>query len=65
MKVKIGDTIHDPEVEPIMLILSAVDKTNIANMPPENTKYCAYPEKRDAHEIEEWMYKGGEHDNQS
>ncbi len=43
MKVKICDKIYDSEQEPIMVILSEVDKKNIANMHPEATKYCVYP----------------------
>lgn len=43
MKVKIGSTLYDSEVEPIMLILSAEDKSNISNMLPQATKYCSFP----------------------
>ena len=43
MKVKIGDTIHDTENEPIMIILNTNDKENILRMPRDKTKYCGYP----------------------
>lgn len=44
LKVKIGDTIHDSDMEPLMVILSEADKANIAQMTPEYTKYAAFPD---------------------
>jgi len=44
MKVKIGNTIYDSEREPIMIILSQEEKKHIANMTPEATKYCSFPD---------------------
>ena len=44
MKVKVGDTVYDGAVEPIMVILSDVDKRNIANMGPDARKYACFPE---------------------
>lgn len=44
MKVKIGDRIYDSNDEPIMLILSDIDKENIKNMHSDATKYCTYPD---------------------
>lgn len=55
MKVKIGNKIYDPNNTPIMVILSKEDKSNIANMLPEATKYCAFPEDMEINEIENWM----------
>ena len=55
MKVKILDTIYDSDVQPIMIILSDKDKTNIRTMLPENTKYCGYPAGSDKDEILKWM----------
>lgn len=55
MKVKIGDTIYDSETEPIMVILSESDKQNIANMLPEATKYCSYPDTIPTDEIRQFM----------
>lgn len=43
MKVKVGDIIHDSDEEPLMVILSPGDRGNINNMPPDCTKYAAYP----------------------
>jgi hypothetical protein len=44
MKVKVGGIIFDSETQPIMIVLSPKDKENIANMLPECTKYCSYPD---------------------
>ena len=60
MKVKIGNTIHDGEKEPIMLILSKGERKQIAHMAPEATKYCIYPDiekwtKNDEEAIKKWM----------
>lgn len=55
MKVKIRGMIYDAEEEPVMVILSPEDKEKIANMDPDHTKYCAYPEHMDEAEIKEFM----------
>jgi len=55
MKVKVGNTIYDGEKEPVMVILTEADKRNIANMLPEATRYCAYPEEWTEDIIEKWM----------
>ena len=55
MKVKIGDTIYDSEIEPIMVILTESDKKNIKNMLPEATKYCSYPDEIPTDEIRQFM----------
>lgn len=43
MRVKIGDTWHDGNEQPVMVELSDADKKNIVNMLPECTKYCQWP----------------------
>lgn len=58
MRVKVGDTIYNAKDEPVMVILSEMDKQNIANMLPEATKYCGYPEGTDRGFIAEWMDEG-------
>lgn len=55
MKVKIGDKVHDSEIEPVMVILSPADKVNINAMPPQAVKYCAYPEELPTEYIKAWM----------
>lgn len=54
MKVKIGDTLYDSEKEPILLILSDVEKGHISSMSrfPEMVKYCSYPEDSTMMDIE-------------
>jgi hypothetical protein len=44
MKVKVGDTVYSDDDQPLMIILSNADKTNIVNMNPESTKYCSFPD---------------------
>ena len=60
MKVKVGDTIYDGEDQPVMVILSNEDKSNIANMLPANTKYISYPESMSIPEIRAWLKTEGE-----
>lgn len=60
MKVKVGNKVYDPNVEPVMIILTEQDKINISNMAPEATKYCVYPDNsiwpgNDYVKIKEWM----------
>jgi len=60
MKVKVGGKIYDGEEEPVMVILSDMDKENIASMAPDATKYCAYPHaeewiRANYKKIKEWM----------
>ena len=43
LKVKIGNKIYDSKDEPIMLILSPLDKENISNMDKDHLKYCSFP----------------------
>lgn len=49
MKVKVGNKVYDSNNEPIMIILNNGEKQQIANMHPDATKYCQYPDD------EEWM----------
>jgi hypothetical protein len=44
MKVKVGNTIYDGNIEPVMVILSNEDKENIANMTENAHCYCAFPD---------------------
>jgi hypothetical protein len=55
MKVKIGNTIYDSNEEPIMLILSELDKKNITWMATDATKYCSFPDDYDLDDIKEFM----------
>ena len=55
MKVKVGDTVYDGAVVPVMVILSEDDKNNIANMLPESTKYASFPYGSPEDEIGAWM----------
>ena len=60
MKVKIGDTIHDPDSEPIMLIFESKKEQStfgqqIMNMGSGCTKYCIYPSGTDHEEIVKFM----------
>jgi len=47
MKVKIGEITYDSEVEPIMIILTDSDKSNIKNMHPECYRYIIFPDNID------------------
>ncbi len=55
MKVKIGNTVYDSLVEPIMLVLSDEDKFNISHMDTKATKYLSYPESMTKEEAREFM----------
>ncbi len=55
MKVKVGDTVYDPNDQPLMVILTTEDRANISNMPPESTKYCACPDTMDRAAVEAFM----------
>ena len=56
MKVKVEDKVYDGEKEPVMLILDDYDRKNIANMNPECTRYCMYPEGEfTVKQIRKWM----------
>jgi hypothetical protein len=56
MKVKIGNIVYDPMVQPICIYLTEDDKRNIRNMLPQATKYCVFDEaKFDEDEIRQFM----------
>jgi hypothetical protein len=55
MKVKVGDKIYDGANEPIMIILSDTDKSNIANMLPKATKYLSYPDSMSVEDATTFM----------
>ena len=55
MKIKVGDTVYDSSLTPVMVILTDGDKRNIANMLPECNKYASFPEDIEQGEIERWM----------
>jgi len=57
MKVKIGNKTYNAEEEPILLILSQQDKSNIAHMDNSATHYCAFPSTIDPEFIKNWMKK--------
>ena len=55
MHVKIGEKIHDASKEPIMLILSKIDKDNIKNMTEESARYCCFPDSLSEDEVLKFM----------
>lgn len=55
MKVKVGNTVYDSNDQPVMVILSDMDKKNISRMYDECSKYCGYPEGFPVEYIEEFM----------
>ena len=54
MRVKIDDTIHDSNDEPIMLILSMDEKKHISEMGTAK-KYCSYPDNMSAEQAAKFM----------
>lgn len=62
MKVKIGDTIYQGKDQPVMVVLTDKDKENIANMLPEATKYCEFPDSMTEDEAQEWMAESNNND---
>lgn len=54
MKIKIGTKIYDAGKEPIMLILTEQDKSNIKNMMPECSKFIIFPDHCDKQKISKW-----------
>ena len=60
MKVKVGNKIYDGQKEPVMVILSKGERQQIAEMLPDATKYCMYPDSKewidnDHKKIKRWM----------
>ena len=54
MKIKIGTKIYDAGKEPIMLILTDQDKSNISNMDKRCSKFVMFPEGCDKEVISKW-----------
>jgi len=44
MKVKVGDTIYDGNIEPVMVILTTQDRVNIGCMSPQSQLYASAPD---------------------
>jgi len=55
MKVKVGEIIYVPELQPIMLILEKQDKVNICSMPEDAKKYCVCSDTMTTEEIKKFM----------
>lgn len=56
MKVKVGKRVYDSQKLPIMLVLSAGECEEIANMPADARKYAQFPEGfGDEKAMREWM----------
>lgn len=60
MKVKVRGKVFDGSKEPVMVVLTKKDKENIANMLPEATKYCEFPDNYKEEDIKEYMKLKGE-----
>lgn len=58
MRVKIGDQLFDPNVTPVMVILTDADKANIAAMPEHNRRYAMYPKDTTKEEVDAFMNTG-------
>ncbi len=60
MKIKVGNKIYDGDKEPVMVILSDLEKQQIAQMAPDATMFCSYPSteewtKDNFKKIRDWM----------
>ncbi len=55
MKIKIGDTVYDSSKEPILLILTPMERLDIIAMPPGVDKYVSSPEGSDMRLIQQWI----------
>lgn len=55
MRVKVGDKVYDGKDEPVMVILTPLDKRNIEDMEPSADRYCCAPDSMDTDEIKRWM----------
>jgi hypothetical protein len=55
MRVKVGGLIYDGEIEPVMAVLSKMDKTNIAAMADDATCYCSFPAGMSTETMKAWM----------
>jgi hypothetical protein len=57
MRVKIGNTIYNPNDQPILILLTRKDRQNIANMSPTATKYLCCPDTMTDEEIADFIVK--------
>ena len=57
MKVKVGNRVYDCEDQPIMVILTTIDRANISRMTIEATRYAMFSGdcKMTKEEREQWM----------
>lgn len=56
MHVKIGTVVFDSGKVPIGIVLTDMDRQQIAAMPPGTHMFCAYPsDKFTPDEIQQWM----------
>ncbi len=60
MKIKVGDKIYDGTTEPIMVILTDADKSNIINMNKSATRYADAPDGyfKKTEDFLAWMREG-------
>jgi hypothetical protein len=57
MRVKVGETIYDSGIEPVMVILTAEEKADIAELDHDETMYCRFPIGMGEDEAGAWMYR--------
>jgi len=56
MQVRIGDTLYDADKTPIMLVLTDLDRQQIAAMPPGLHRFCVFPaDKFNQEDVQKWM----------
>jgi hypothetical protein len=55
MKVKVGDKVYDGGREPVMVILTSIDKANISAMADGAFRYCSFPESFGRANALAWM----------
>jgi len=55
VKVKIGDTVYNSALEPILLILTPQERLDIISMPSRVDKYVSSPEGADPKMIQQWI----------
>lgn len=60
MRVKVGNTWYDCEVEPVAVELTAYDKQAIANMPSDATRYGAMPDDAFPTRVAAWRWLAAE-----
>jgi hypothetical protein len=55
MQVNIRGKVYDSNEEPIMLILSNIDKMNIGKMDSESLKFTSFPETMTIKEVKDHL----------